>query len=84
MPLRSRAAGHLDDACFGTPVHFPQCSTGIGADIVANDIRYAILYIRLDKICYSSRADSIAVGKLSMGKPRPLLFVQFKQYLATL
>lgn len=47
MSLGGRATGHLDDACFGTPVHFSQGSTGIGADIVADDIFYAILDVRL-------------------------------------
>ena len=84
MPLRGRAAGHLDDARFGTPVHFPQGSAGIGADIVADDILYAVLDVRLDDVGYGSRTDGIAVGKLGMGEPRPLSFVQFKQYLATL
>ena len=70
MPLRGRAAGHLDDARFGTPVHFPQGSAGIGADIVADDILYAVLDVRLDDVGYGSRTDGIAVGKLGMGESR--------------
>lgn len=69
MSLRDRAAGHLDNARFGAPVHFTKRSAGIGADIVADNIRYAIFDIRLDDICYGGRANCIAVGDLSMGKP---------------
>lgn len=84
MSLGGRAVGHLDDAPFGTPAHLSQGGTGIGANIVADDILYAIPDVRLDDIGYGSRTDSIAAGKLGMGKPRPLFFVQIKQYLATL
>ena len=83
MPLRSRTTGHLDDTRFSTPVHFSQCSTGIGTDLVANNIPYPILNIGLNDICYSRWTDCIAVRQLGMGKPSPLFFVQLKQYLAT-
>ncbi len=68
ISLEGRAASHLDNVRFGTPVHFSQDSTEIWADIVANDILYAILDIRLDDVGYGSRTDSIAVGKLGMSK----------------
>lgn len=75
MSLRDRATGHLDNACFGTSIHFTKRSAGIWADLVADNIRYAILDIRLDDICYGGRADCIAVGNLGMGKPCSLLFI---------
>lgn len=84
MPFGSWAAGQLDDMCFGAPVYFPQRGTGIGADIVTDDILYAILDIGLDNICYSSRANCIAVGDLGMSQSGSLFFVQLKQCLAAL
>ncbi len=84
MSFWDRAAGYLNNTRFGTPVHFLQDCTGIGADIVTDDILYAIFDIRLDDICYSSRTDRIAVCKLSMGEPCSLFFVQLKQDLAAL
>lgn len=81
MSLRDRAASHLDNTCFGTSIHFTERSAGIGADIVTDNIRYAIFDIRLDDISYSGRADCITAGNLGMGKPGSLFFVQFKQYL---
>ncbi len=84
MPSWGRAAGHPDGMCPGTPIHFPQCGARIWADIVTDNILYPILDVRLGDVGYGSRTDSIAVGKLGMGKPRPLVFIQPKQYLATL
>ena len=84
MSLWDRATGHLDNACFGSSIHFTKRSAGIGADIVEDNIRYAILDIRLDDICYGGRADCIAVCNLGMGKSCSLFFVQLKQYLAPL
>lgn len=83
MPFRNRTAGHLDNACFGASIHFPECSAGIRADIVADNILYAIPDIRLDDICYGGRTYCIAVGNLGMGKPCSLFFVQLKQYLTS-
>ena len=39
----------------GASVHFTECSAGIRADIVADNILYAIPDIRLDDICYGGR-----------------------------
>lgn len=75
MSLRDRAASHLDNTCFGTSIHFTERSAGIGADIVTDNIRYAIFDIRLDDISYSGRADCITAGNLGMGKPGSLFFV---------
>ena len=72
MSLRDRAASHLDNTCFGTSIHFTERSAGIGADIVTDNIRYAIFDIRLDDISYSGRADCITAGNLGMGKPGSL------------
>lgn len=84
MSLWDRATGHVDNAGFGTSIHFTERSAGIGTDIVADNIHYTILDIRLDDICYGCRADCIAVGNLGMGKSCSLFFIQFKQYLAPL
>lgn len=84
MSLWDRATGHLDNAYFGSSIHFTKRSAGIGADLVADNIRYTILNIRMDDICYGGRADCIAVGNLGMGKPCSLFFNQLKQYLAAL
>lgn len=73
-----QAASHLDNTCFGTSIHFTERSAGIGADIVTDNIRYAIFDIRLDDISYSGRADCITAGNLGMGKPGSLFFVQFQ------
>lgn len=43
---------------------------------------YAISDIRLNDIRNRGRADSIAVGNLSMGEPCAMNLVQFKQDLA--
>lgn len=48
----SGRAGHPDNTCFGTSIRFTQCSAGIKANIIADDIRYTIPDIRLDNICY--------------------------------
>ena len=71
MAFRGWTASQLDNMCLSTPVHFSQSSTGIGADIVANDILYAILNVGLNNIGYGRTADGIAVGKLLMGKYCP-------------
>ena len=68
----------------GTPVHFLQCGTRIRADLIADNILYAVFDIGLGNIGYGGKADGIAVGNLGVGKPRGLSFVQFKQYLAAL
>ena len=83
MSFWGRTAGHPDDMCLGTPIHFSQCGAGIWADIVTDNILYPILDVRLDDVGYGSRTDSIAVGKLGMDQAGPLSFVQLKQYLAT-
>ena len=68
MSLWHRTTDHLEDTCLRAPIHFASRSTGIGADIVMDNILYAVLDIRPDDICYRSRADGIAVGNLSMGE----------------
>lgn len=72
--FRSRSANQLDDMCICTPIYFPQRGTGIGADIVMDDILYTILDMRLDNICYDSRTDRIAVGKLGADQSVSLFF----------
>lgn len=68
MSFRNRAAGHLDDARLIAPVQFAPCVPGIGTDVVANNIRYAIRNIRLDDIGNGGRTNRIMMGNLGMGK----------------
>lgn len=68
----NRAVGQLNDVCFSASIYFPQQGSEIGADIVTNDIFYAIPDIGLDNICYGGKADCIAVGELGMGQPNPV------------
>ncbi len=83
MPFRHRAAGHLDDACLTAPIQFAPRRTGIGADVIADNIRDTIRDIRPNDIGYGGRTDRIAMGKLGMGKPCAMDFIQFKKYLAS-
>ena len=83
MSFRNRAAGHLDDARLIAPVQFAPCGTGIGTDVVADNIRYAIRNIRLDDIGNGGRTNRITMGNLGMGKSWTMILVQFKKYLAS-
>ncbi len=71
MPFRHRTTGHLNDTCLSASVQFAPCGTGIGADVVADNIRYAILNIKLNDICYGSGTDCIAMGNLAWVSPVP-------------
>ena len=82
MPFWHRPTGHLNDTRLSASVQFAPCGAGIGVDVIADNIRYAVLNIRLNDICYGGRADCIAMGNLGMGKPCTMDFVQFKKYLA--
>ena len=75
MSFRHRPTGHLNDTGLSASIQFPPCGTGIGTDVVTDNIRYAIRDIRLNDIGYGGRADCIAMCNLGMGKSCTMDFI---------
>ncbi len=60
-----------------------QCNTGIEANIILDDICYAVFNKSLNGIHGGRRTNRIAIGDLGMCKPCSVVFIQFKQNLAS-
>ena len=62
-------------------VYCAPCGTAIGADVVADNIYYTTLDIRLEDICYCGRANRIAANNLGVDQSCSMLFIHLDQYL---